>query len=248
MNIYNDSQSTSTTSYPPAPTFTTVDTQNVIIRNGLQITGATKGGVLICENTSNDIGELVLGPQDFVMASDLNNTGLPIWRNNLILNEITTNQIKIPGVVQGDLLVGQNTNYLGRLPIGSNDQVLFSNGTNIGWLSPNARNSYYYNAGTNNNVPFNVIGIVFNSTTLNLIIGKRYKITVSARISSLADTNFDLAFNGTSVAIFNYLFNNDMARTFLYTATTVNVIINLNGQTNNANSSIYDFLITAEEF
>lgn len=248
MNIYYDSQSTSSTSYPTSAVFTNIDTQDVIIRNGLQITGLTKGGILIGENNLNDVGELVLGPQDFILASDATGSGLPIWRNNIVLNELQTNQIKIPTIARGDLLVGENTSFMGRLPIGANDTVLFSNGTDVGWLSPNSRNSYYFNAGTNNNVPFNVIGIVFNSTTLNLIIGKRYKITVSARILSLANTSFDLAFNGTSVAVFNYLYDNDMARTFLYTATTVNVIVNLNGQTNNANSSILDFLVTAEEF
>ncbi len=247
MNIYNDSQATSSTNYPTSATFTNIDTQDLIIRNGLRITGATKGGIVICENNLNDIGELVLGPQDFVLAAD-QVSGLPIWRNNIIMNEIQTNQLKIPTITRGDLLVGQNTSFMGRLPIGANDTVLFSNGTDVGWLSPNSRNSFYFNPGTNNNVPLNVIGIIFNSTTLTLIIGKRYKISVTARILSQGNTSFDLAFNGTSVAVFNYLNDNDMSRNILYTATTINVIINLNGTTNNANSSIYDFLVTAEEF
>jgi len=249
MNIYNDSQATSATNYPPAPTFTTIDTQNILVRNGLEITGATKGGILMCEDNLNNIGELVLGPQDYVMASDKLNSGLPIWTNALTLNAITTNQIKIPTVVQGDLLVGQNTNYLGRLPRGAVDTVLFSDGANLGWLPRSAGNSYYTNAGTANNIPVNVVGLIFNAIALDVFIGKRYKITVNARVLSQANTSFSLTFNGFAVSVFNYLWDNDMSRVFIYTAIATGFVqIQLTGSTNIVNSSILDFIITSEEF
>lgn len=249
MNIYYDSQSTSSTSYPTNPTFTTIDTQDVIIRNGLQISGATKGGILICENNLNDIGELVLAAQDFVLASDLNNTGLPIWRNNLNLNEIQTNQIKIPTVIQGDLLVGQNSNYLGRLPIGPVDTVLFSDGTNLGYLPRSAGNSYYSNAGTGNNIPLNTSGLIFNAIGLDFFVSKRYKLTISGRVQSQANTAFLLTFNGNNIASFSFNGDSDMSRTVIFTAfATGTTNIQLTGFANIVNSSILDFIITSEEF
>lgn len=249
MNIYNDSQATSSTNYPPAPTFTTIDTNNILISNGLEISGATKGGILICEDNLNNIGELVLAGQDFVLASDLNNTGLPIWRNNLTLNEVITNQIKIPTVTGGDLLVGQNSNYLGRLPIGPVDTVLFSDGTNLGYLPRSAGNSYYENAGTGNNIPLNVSNIIFNAIAMDFFIGKRYKITVSGRIQSQGSTVFQLLFNGTTIANFTYLWDNDMSRTVIYTSPgTGTVNLQLTGFANIVNSSILNFIVTSEEF
>lgn len=248
MNIYNDSQATSATNYPTSATFTNIETQDVIIHNNLKITGATKGGIIICENTQNDIGELVLGPQDFVLAAD-QVSGLPIWRNNIIMNEIQTNQLKIPTIVQGDLLVGQNTSFMGRLPRGAVDTVLFSDGSNLGWLPRSAGNSFYENVGSANNIPLNTVGTIFNSNGLDLFAGKRYKFTISARILSQAATSFSLLINTFPIAVFNYVFNGDMSRTILYTAgSTGSVQIELTGSTDIVNSSILNFIITSEEF
>lgn len=249
MNIYNDSNAVSQTSYPTNPIFTNIDTQDVIIRNNLQITGASLGGLIMCEDNLNNIGELVLGPQDFILASDKNNTSLPIWRNNISLNEIQTNQLKIPTIVQGDLLVGQNTNYLGRLPCGAFDTVLYSDGSNLGWLSTTSGNTFYNNAGVPNNITLNVLSVIYSVSALDFIAGKRYRINISGRVASQGTTGFILTFNGATIAVFNYIYDNDMSRTVIYNpAITGSVTLELQGLTNIVNSSIFDFCVTSEQF
>lgn len=247
MNIYNNSQAQSESNYPPQITSTTIDTQDIIVRNGLQITGATKGDLLICEDNSNNIGGLQLGPNNYVLQAD-SASGLPIWRNFINVNEVQTVSLKIPGIVQGDLLVGQNTEFLGRLPCGANDTVLFSDGGQLGWLPRSAGNSYVGVPGPTA-IPLNTASNIISIFGLDLSAGKRFKLTVSGNVDSSANTNFVLSLNGSQIAGFSYVFNADMHRTIIYTAPVSGAVsVVVSAFSNTINSNLNNFLIVAEQF
>ena len=247
MNIYNDSQATSSANYPTSATFTNIETTNAIIHNSLAIDGLAKGSILIGEDNTNDVGALLLGLDKMVLCADTA-SGLPQWRNNITLDYIETNQIKIPTVIGGDLLVGQNSNFLARLPCGANNQVLYSNGTELGWQNKTAGNQYFYFPGSTGNIS-TVYGVIVGGNGFNLTAGRQYKMTVSANIVTTAQANFLLFLGGTQITNFSYFTNADMSRTFLYTATGSGAInIELYGLSSAAGNSIYEFAIFGSEF
>ena len=250
MNIYNDSQFSSQASYPTTASFQNINTENIVISNSLSINGAQKGQILICEDNTNDIGGLDLGDQDFILCSDKNNTDLPIWRNDITVNKITTNLISNIGVQPGDLLVGDQitpTN-IARLPIGPNGYILFSNGVEPGWQSLQSLYSSFYFPGSLNNVS-NVLSIIVGGNGLSLTAGQQYLATVSARVVLSGTAAFTLKLSSTPITTFNYSGSSDMSRSFLFTSPSAGaILIEVEGLTTSPPGSLLEFFMWVMPF
>jgi hypothetical protein len=242
MNIYNSSNLNSNNN------FGDLQVGNLDITGGLTINGASRGDILICENNTNDIGGLELGLQDMVLCSDRNNTGIPIWRNNITLNTLNCNDININGVQVGDLLVGGAQSAIARLPVGLDNQVLFSNGAQLGWQSLSVLNNSIYVNG-----PLSLpetTQVIYTNNTINVISGRDYKITLNAQIT-LTDL-VQLSFNVNNIFSRNgtYNSNGDVNIMFIYQALSTGALtLTLSGQVTPTESATLTALtITVEEF
>lgn len=249
MNIYNDSSTSNSASYPTSPNFTNIDTQNILIHNSLAISGLLKGQILIGEDNLNDVGGLNIGDQDMILCSDKNNSGLPEWRNDITVNKITTNLINNVGVVRGDLLVGDITaGNIARLPIGANGYQLYSNGTECGWQNPLDNYQYFYFAGSAANVN-TILNPIVGGNGFNLTNGQRYLATVSARIVAAQPSEYVLKLEGSPITIFNYDGNSDMSRTFLFTSGSAGaILIEVDGLTTAGTASLLEFFMWVMPF
>lgn len=243
MNIYNDSNST--TQYPANPIFQSIYT------DGLSIKNLQKGSILFGENNTEDVGALVLGPQDYVLQSDAANTGIPIWKNTVKLDYAEMNDLKLTGLVKGDLLVGgDDFPFVSRLPCGTNNQILYSNGVELGWQDKTVGNHYFYFAGGSNNIS-NVLGPVVGGNGFSLTSGRLYKMTLSAQLDSAVETVHQLWLNSVQVPNLFFLYDGraDMSKTFLYTAAASGALfIELRSATVSGTASIFDFRLFAEEY
>jgi len=245
MNIYNDTQGAQS-SYPTNPIFNSVQ-----ITNSLTLNGLSKGDLLFVQDNTNDVAGLAVGDQDMVLTSDKNNSGIPEWKDTLKLNVVELNDLKITGLVQGDILCGGATvPFISRLPVGADNQILYSNGTEIGWQSKNVGKHAFYYAGSANNIS-SVLAPSVGGNGFSLTSGRLYKMTVSAQIDSAVETVHQLWLNSLQVPELFFLYdgNADMAKTFLYTSPIDGALfIELRSAAASGTASIYDFRMFAEEY
>lgn len=106
-----------TGSLPSTATFTSLET------GGLVLTGASHGDVLFI-GVSSQVEGLTIGPNNYVLVS---NGTEPAWSNTLVLNEVQTTELKIDGIQNGDIIIGQSDTSFARLPIGALGNVLTVN-------------------------------------------------------------------------------------------------------------------------
>lgn len=248
MNIYNNS-TIGTNTYPTNATFTSVETTSLQIDSTFIIQGAQKGGILVCEDNNNDIGQIDIGLQNMVLASDANNTGLPIWTNSVTLNTGTFNGLNLVGVANGDLLVGSGTNSIGRLPIGLDDQVLFSNGTTVGWQSLSALNNYLFFAGSGGNIPTST-GVIYTNSSIGLTANRRYKISVAGQLTTTALVQLTVSIPSIFARNGTYDGDGDVSIMFIYIpASTGALTLQISGQVTPGNTAtLSQTYITVEEF
>jgi hypothetical protein len=244
MNIYNSSTFGSN-SLPANVTFTNVQAGEVQISGGLAIQGASRGDILICENTTSDIGGLELGPQNYVLQAGAT---LPQWTNSINLNTATLNGLNLVGVQAEDLIVGSGGGNIGRLPIGAANQVLFSNGTEIGWQNLNALNQAYYSFGTSGNISDTTT--VLYSTTKNVIAGRRYRLTLNGQLTMIALTQITFEIPGVIGRNGTYSASGDVNVIIIWTAnTTGSITLRVAGETTTGNTaSLVAVNILCEEF
>lgn len=108
-------------------------TTNEITTSSLTINGGTKGDVLIIADNNGMVDGIALGSTNHVFVANAGNNGLPGYTDALNINTLTSNDIKINGVLTGDLLVGSTGDFIQRLPIGASGLILTSNGSNVQW-------------------------------------------------------------------------------------------------------------------
>jgi hypothetical protein len=249
MNIYFDSSIGGSQTLPPNSSFVNLETNELIVHSGIAIDGLNKGSILICENNTNDIGQLLLGPDNYILSSNTT-TDLPEWRNYIkSLDYIETNNIKIPSLQQGDILLGLNTQFLGRLPANQPNSYLHSDGGGaVGWQSASFNSQHLAIAGPTS-IPQGLPVLVLSSNAFNLVIGRRYKFTVSAKINCNSVVVFNLGFSGVNQVNFGYSYSGDMHRTFLYTSAIDGpLLVELYGNSAGIGDTITDFQIFGENF
>lgn len=96
---------------------------NLTVNDSLTLNGAPPNQLLITE-TGGKVAVFPNGPSNYVLIID-SLTMSPAWTNDVILQNVTTNTITIPGTTTGDLLVTDDTSgTIDRLPIGTPGQVL----------------------------------------------------------------------------------------------------------------------------
>lgn len=217
MNIYNNSTAGASISYPQTSTFSDITTSTIEITTGLNIQNAQKGGLLCCEDNSGNIGQINLGPQNYVFISNLAGSNLPEWSNQINVNDITTNLITYNGTTRGDLLVCEATSNVGRLPIGPSNTVLYSNGLDVGWQSINS--SHYFLS-----VPSLIIGPtyarLYGVATMPTISGRRYRLCFSGQIGLAALTQLDvkLPSEGGAQRLGTYQASGDISMFMIFTS------------------------------
>lgn len=248
MNIYNNSTAGTTASYPQNATFSTIETGTLQIDSTFIIQGATKGGLLVCEDNTNDIGQINLGDKNFLLASDKTATDLPVWVNDITINKITSNLYNYVGITTGDLLVGEATGNLGRLPAGTADQVLFSDGTNLGWQSLTALNKFLQPTGTFtlNDSPTTA----YTDNSLAVTAGRRYRIIFNCQINLTALTQLSFTLTGYHSRNGTYTATGDACAVFIFSVVSDGFLpIVVSGQASPGSTSVLSELsITLEEF
>lgn len=247
MNIYNTSN-TSGNTYPTNATFTNLGATNLEVLSSFSIAGAQKGDILICEDTTNDIGALELGPQNYVLVSDKNNSDLPLWDDSVTLNIGQFNELKLVGVNAGDLLAGSGANQIGRLPLGLANQVLFSNGTELGWQYLSDLNNSIYIAGPLT-IPTST-ATIWSSSAINVIVNREYKITFNAQLTLTALTQITCEISGIFARNGTYSANGDLNVMFVYLATATGPLpLEIRASVTAGNTaSLQTITITVEEF
>ena len=209
MNIYRDSSfayKEADANLPADATFESITTSNLIVPTG------QKGDILTFEEGGVLTG-VAIGPQNYVVTSDISGTGLPRYSNALTLNSLTTTSFSIPETQNGDLLVMNGSQHSTRLPIGAAGYILTSNGATPQWqplVLTNNRSFGFFSffSGTLNNFASGTShyfptfyanqysnGFTTNSSviTYNGSVTKTFKISASLTfISSLDNTNFSL--------------------------------------------------------
>lgn len=146
-NIYNDTsepirESVDTTN----GNFTNLTVQNLIAQNiavdninsdttavfsSLALPNLSQNDLLLV-GVSGAVNGLTPGNNNDVLKTL---SGVPTWSNDLILNNLQTNTLKIPGTTGGDILTFTNTSEAQRLPIGSSGTFLISDGIQPSWQS-----------------------------------------------------------------------------------------------------------------
>lgn len=249
MNIYFDSSKSGSNNLPATGNFTNLETNTLLIHSELKIDGLNKGDILICGDNNNNIDGLLLGPNDYILSSNTTSS-LPEWRNFIKnLSYIETNNIRMPSIGQGDLLLGLNTGYFGRLPANQPNSFLHSDGAGaVGWQSANFNSQHLVIAGPTS-IPQGLPVLVLSSNAFNLVIGRRYKFTVSAKINCNSVVVFNLGFAGVNQVNFGYSYSGDMHRTFLYTSAIDGpLLVELYGNSAGIGDTITDFQIFGENF
>lgn len=181
-NIYNESGFSSNQNIETSQIVTdTIQTNEIIIPN------SHKGDILFIGD-SNTVEGLLIGNQDDVLCSDKDNTGLPIYKNDLNLNTVTCNDIKINGLQTGDLIVGITNNFVDRLAIGPSGYILTSNGSQVQW-NPIS-------------LPFNNAMLFVNGS--GLIYGERASYGLSPAPITFTTSTTIFSLNVTTVNTRNY--------------------------------------------
>lgn len=230
MNIYNNSTIGNNT-YPTNAVFTGIETSTLQVDSTFIIQGAQKGGILVCEDNNNDIGEINLGTQNMALVSDKNNTGLPIWTDSVTLNSATLNGLNLNGVLTGDLLVGSGGGAVGRLPIGTADYALFSNGSTVGWQSLTALNQYLTFAGSANNI-LQASNPIASSSSMTVTNGRRYKIHITGNLITSVPVSLSYSIAASVIETITFTGSNAVAITHIFTAaSTGNLLVTLAGFT-----------------
>lgn len=249
MNIYNDSSYSNLPTYPTQINATDIETTNLIVNNSLSLNNLQKGQILIGEDSSSDVGFLDLGLNNNVLCADTT-SGLPQWRNFLTVENITTDEIFIPNLIKGDILTCAVNGSVARLPVGANETVLYSNGTECGWLPRNYQNAYNYIAGSLNNIsvtPATIIGVNHGS----FINGLRYRISFNARILAYTDTILQVYINGVlqNDIGMTYLCQGDVSRSFIWTSNFSGAInFEIYGSCSSGTCSLLNFYLFSELF
>jgi hypothetical protein len=115
--------------YEKTPNQGTTTITELTVTNNLRLTGANDG---LLEVVGSNVGDIPNGPIRYLLEIDQSNNR-PAWTNNIKVDEVETNTIKINGTSRGDLLVMDNSNEASRLPVGSSGQILTSNGITPEW-------------------------------------------------------------------------------------------------------------------
>lgn len=102
---------------------------NLTVNQSLTLTGANQNELLIIGANSN-VQTFNNGPARSILEIDAA-TNRPAWTNNISIDFLTTNDVRINGLQRGDLLVSNdNTGLLDRLPRGPQGNVLVSDDNN----------------------------------------------------------------------------------------------------------------------
>lgn len=173
---------------------TTTDlTSESITTSGLTFKGATKGQILIIGDTNGNVDGLDLGTTNDVLVANPSNNGLPGYTNALSINTLTANDIKINGLINGDLLIGVTNDFVDRLPIGPNGYLLSSNGTDPIWSPltlPFTNGALFVDGGgtvysERPSYAISAIPVTFTTSTTifslntNVVGSRNYKVSVS---------------------------------------------------------------------
>ena len=156
-----------------------------VFTNSLNLAGASVGDILIIGSVSAGYGlvdTLTIGNNDDIMTVI---GGLPGWSNQVNVNRVVSNTLKINSTQRGDLLVVDASGDLARLPSGLSGQVLTATGLNndLNWQNINIVDPLILNdIQTNNSL------VALNSFT-----------TDSLKINGTVQGDL-LTFNGSSTA------------------------------------------------
>lgn len=167
---------------------------DLTVNQSLTLTGANPNNFLITDNDSK-IQTFPNGNDRYLIEID-SATHIPSWTNNISIDEITTNTIKINSTTKGDILViGDHLNNVDQLARGLNNQCLISDngtlglrweyvsnllnvsngilfGNNSNQLYSESPFTYYIASSTSFTTTVPIVNI-----TINVISGRRYKLT-----------------------------------------------------------------------
>ena len=107
--------------------FTNVETSS------LKIDGGSKGDILMIGDSNGNVDGLTLATTNDVLVANPSGNNLPGYTNALNVNTVSCNDLKINGLLNGDLIVGKTNDYVDRLPIGGSGKVLTSDGSTPFW-------------------------------------------------------------------------------------------------------------------
>lgn len=113
----------------PSTSQNDLQVNNLTVNQQLKLNGADPNELLITDADSNVV-TFNNGPDRYLLEIDAA-THTPKWTNNISIDAVTTNELRINNLQTGDLLVANEgpsvDGYLERLPIGFNDTVLSTN-------------------------------------------------------------------------------------------------------------------------
>lgn len=146
------------------------------VQNQLNIAGFHKGSLLTNANNDDSLDELNVGPPYYILHVDPVDL-IPKWTNVSQLDQLTLNTLKINGTIQGDLLQIGNSNQIERIPIGTNGQILTTNGSNVSWQNLTIPDPLTINDLTVNNTA--------TINTLNNSIGNVNQLNITSGLNIL---------------------------------------------------------------
>lgn len=178
---------------------------------------ATMGDIIVATGT-NALGKLGIGGSGQVLKVKTGGTTLE-WANESggAAGVIVSSSSGISGFSQGDLIYASGTNTLTRLPLGTVNQVLKSDGTNAVWGT----------GGGAGSTPWVTNGNKIFYNTDNVGIGTNapaFKLDVHGTANVGALTSTTLSVGGAAVALDADMTANAARVDALYTATTGDII------------------------
>ena len=227
---------------------------NSVTTNDLIINNSVQGDILFVDN--NQINGLAIGANNYVLQS---NNSSPQWTNDLTLNTITLNDLKINGTVQNDILTIDSNQFIERIPIGPLGSILTSYGTSLQYaLYSDGRALFYGNqlqsemaqtfSANQINLTANVRTTYIN-TNFTVYNGRKYKVSFYCFIQQAGSSTFFVTTNLTE-KLFSSTGNQTLNWKYIYTANATGLInFKLEAVTTDfVNNILFDPLVLFEPF
>lgn len=182
------------------------EVNNLTVNQDLKLTGAESDCLLSTDANSNVV-TFNNGPSRYLLEIDPL-TLKPKWTNNILVDDITVNEMTINNTQQADLLViGDGLGSVERLPRGPNNYVLCSDNLTFGLnyksiyqlLNLQAGNLFADNSGiiySEKPTTYTLFSSTFSTSTPilnvqhNVVINRKYKITCNFINTQLSGQNF----------------------------------------------------------
>lgn len=167
------------------------------VNTNLCLTGLNVGSLLTNTDDGDDcINELTVGPANYLLSVDPSILQ-PRYTNNIDIDFVTTNELKINGTIEGDLLQVDAGGNIGRTALGSSGTILTSNGTVAEWQPLVLPDPLVLNDLQINNSLVNNGSVTYNNTNnitytgqngFLAVIGGQLRFLEGATSSELPDT------------------------------------------------------------